>query len=228
MIKFNAQIKASATKIDILESHLRTLRSRKEEYETLVQNVGKRLEELDAVKRDESVRIAEAEKKAIEYNDLKVQRTKEIQHANEVAKRAGSALIEIETQNNMAESLASDDKALKLIEEMATAGAVPGVYGRLSSLVKAKDGYAKAMEAAAAGWMKALVVKNIETALSCIEVLKKTKVGRVKIIPLQDLAPPKKPRSPKDLQEIIGPLTDQNGALLPCPPPSVLRTQAQP
>ena len=209
IIKFNAQIKASATKIDILEGHLRTLKSRKEEYETLVQNVTKRPQELDAIKRDQSARITENDKKIAEYNDLKIQRANEIQHANEVAKRAGSALVEIETQNSMAENLASDDKALKLIEEMAKAGGVLGVYGRLSSLVKAKDAYGKAMEAAAAGWMKAIVVKNTETAVSCIEILKKTKAGRVKLIPLQDLTPPKKTHTTKDLQEIIGPITEQ-------------------
>lgn len=178
IIKFNPQIKASATKIDILEGHLRTLKSQKEEYETLVQNVTKRPQELDAIKRDQSARITENDKKIAEYNDLKIQRANEIQHANEVAKRAGSALVEIETQNSMAENLASDDKALKLIEEMAKAGGVLGVYGRLSSLVKAKDTYGKAMEAAAAGWMKAIVVKNTETAISCIEVLKKTKAAQ--------------------------------------------------
>jgi chromosome segregation protein len=209
IIKFNAQIKASATKVDILAEHLRTLKSRKEEYETLVQSVTKRLEELDAVKRGESTRTTETDEKIAEYHSLKTQHAEEIQHANDVAKRANSALIEIETQNSMAENLASDDKALKLIEEMARAGVVLGVYGRLASLVKAKDGYGKAMEAAAAGWMKAIVVKNTETAVSCIEVLKKTKVGRVKLIPLQDLEPPKKTRPSKESQDTIGPMTEQ-------------------
>jgi chromosome segregation protein len=208
-IKFNAQIKASATKIDLLENHLRTLRSRKEEYETLLLDVTRRIEELSVIKRDEEARVLDTDGKITDYGNLKAQRTKEIQHASDVAKRAGSALIEIETQKNLAESIASEDRALCLIEEMAEAGAVSGVYGRLATLVKAKDGYSKAIEAAAAGWMKALVVKNVETAVSCIEVLKKTKVGRVKLIPVEDLTQPKKIQVAKGLEDIVGPVAEQ-------------------
>ena len=208
-IKFNAQIKASATKIDLLENHLRMLRSRKEEYETLLLDVTRRIEELSVIKRDEEARVLDTDRKITDYGNLKAQRTKEIQHASDVAKRASSALIEIETQKNLAENIASEDRALCLIEEMAEAGAVSGVYGRLATLVKAKDGYSKAIEAAASGWMKALVVKNVETAVSCIEVLKKTKVGRIKLIPVEDLTQPKKIQVAKGLEDIVGPVTEQ-------------------
>ena len=208
IIRFDAQIKASATKIDLLENHLRTLKSRKQEYEILLQDVTKRIAELGTIKRDEETRLAETERKISEYQELKVQREKEIQHANEVVKRAELAVVEIETQRNLTESLASEDKALALIEDMITDGAVSGVYGRLGNLLKAKEEYSKAIEAAAAGWMKAVVVKDIETALYCIEILKKTKIGRLKLIPLEDLTPPKKTCFPRDLQDSVGPISD--------------------
>ncbi len=207
-VRFDAQVEASSTKIDLLNNHLNTLRSRKEEYESLLQNVTKRVEELSIAKSEEEKRISEAETRISEYTKLREQRAKDTENANEVARRSALALTEIETQKSVTENLVSDDKALSLIEEMAEAGAVSGIYGRLAEFVKAKDGYAKAVEAAAAGWMKALVVKNIETAISCIEVLKKTKVGRVKIIPLAGLTQPKKTQLPKSLQGITGPITD--------------------
>jgi len=209
IIKFDAQIKGSATKIDLLESHLRTVRSRKQEHEILVQDVTKRIEELALIKRNEETRLAEDEKKIAEYEALKIQREKEIGHANDVAKRAGLALAEIETQKNIADNLASDDKALALIEEMVTAGTVSGVHGRLGDLVKANTDYSRAIEAAAAGWMKALVVKNIETAVACIEVLKKTKIGRVKLILLEELTPPPRTELPTNLPDTVGPLSDR-------------------
>jgi len=206
--RFTAQVKASATKIDLLNNHLKTLRAREEEYENVLQNATKHVDELLSAKSQEAERSTEADKKISEYMKIKQQRSEETENANEVAKRSALALTEIETQKNMTENFASDDKALSLIEEMAEAGAVSGVYGRLADLVKTKDGYSKAVQAAAAGWMKALVVKNIETAISCIEVLKKTKVGRVKIIPLEGLTQPKTIRAPKEIREIIGPITD--------------------
>ena len=209
LARFTAQIKASATKIDLLNNHLKTLRARKEEYENALQNATKRVDELQSAKNQETERSTEADKKIPAYMKIKQQRAEETDKANDVAKRSALALTEIETQKNVTEDLASDDKALSLIEQMADAGAVSGVYGRLVDLVKVKDGYGKAAEAAAAGWMKALVVKNIGTAVSCIEVLKKTKVGRVKLIPLQGLTQPKKVNVPKEIREIIGPITDK-------------------
>ncbi len=209
IVRFNAQVKGSATKIELLNSHLKTLRSRKEEYETILQNVTKHIDELMAAKSEEEKSVPEADNKISEYTEIREQQAKETENANAVAKRSALALAEIETQKSVTENLASEDKALSLIEEMAEAGAVSGVYGRLVKLVKAKPQYAKAVEAAAAGWMKALVVKNIETAVSCIEVLKKTKVGRVKIIPLEGLTRPKRVQAPKGFQEIIGPVIDE-------------------
>jgi chromosome segregation protein len=209
IIKFDAQIKASGTKIDLLRSNRDTLNSRKEEYETLLSSIAKRIEELVSVKRDERTRLADIEKKIVEYADIKLQKAKEIEHAAEVAKRAESALVEIEAQKNLADNIASDEKALSMIEKMAKAGVVAGIYGRLSSLVKVKDRYSKAVEAASAGWMKSLVVKNIETAVSCVELLKKAKIGRIKLIPLEDISPREPQTGSGQAQDIIGPITDQ-------------------
>jgi chromosome segregation protein len=208
LARFTAQIKASATKIELLDSHAKILRARKQEYENTLQNARKHVDRLFSAKNEEMKRSAEVDKKISEYLKNKQQLTHETQKADEVAKRSALELTEIETQKNVTESLASDDKALSLIEEMAARGTVLGVYGRLGDLIKVKDSYGKAVEAAAAGWMKALVVKNIETALSCIEVLKKTKVGRVKLIPLEGLTSPKRVNVPKGIQQIIGPITD--------------------
>ncbi len=209
LLRFNSQIKASATKIDLLNNHLQTLRSRKEEYGNILQGVTNRLNDLKTAKQHEEKRASEAENKVTDYTALKEQRAKEIENANEVAKRATVALAEIDTQRTIAQNFASDDKALRLIEEMAKAGTVTGVYGRLADLIKVKRGDLKPVEAAAAGWLKAIVVKDMETAIYCIEVLKKTKVGRVKLIPLNGLQKPKKMLIPNQIREIVGPMTEQ-------------------
>jgi chromosome segregation protein len=208
LAKFASQIEASTTKVDLLNNHLNTLRTRKQEFEATLQNATRRVEELQSAKNQESERSALGDRKVAEYAKIKRQRVEETERANQVARRSALAIAEIETQKSLTENWAADDKALTLIEQMAEAGAVSGVYGRLIDLIKAKEGYSKAAEAAAAGWMKALVVKNIETAVSCIEVLKKTKVGRVKLIPLEGLTQPRKIRIPQEIQGIIGPLTD--------------------
>lgn len=208
IIRFNAQIKASATKIDLLQNHLKTLRSRKSEYESTIQTITKRIEELNTLKQEQINRLADLDRKAAQYATLKIQRTKEIQHANEVAKRARNTLLEVETQTHLAETVSSEDKALKLLEDMAKTGVVSGVYGRLQNLIKVKPEYSKAAEAASAGWLKALVVKNIDTAISCIEALKRSKAGRVKLIPLQELRHTRRPKATKQGRDVLGPICE--------------------
>jgi chromosome segregation protein len=209
IMSFNSQIKASTTKTEILSGHLQTLTARKEEYVAVLHQVSKRLEDLKAAKSDEENRALRADQKITEYTKVKEQRAKEIENANHVAKKASLSLTEIDTRTNMARDFASDDKALRLIEEMAESGTVSGVYGRLGDLIRVRNSDLKAAEAAAAGWLKAIVVKDLETAISCIEVLKRTKIGRVKLIPLKGLAKPQRKQTPANLQDIIGPMGEQ-------------------
>ena len=208
MIKVEAQVEASTAKIDLLNKHLMTLSTRKDEYETLIRSITERIEELKKVEQDTLTSTAQTDRKIAEYQKLKEQRTIEIQQAEDVARRATSALVEIDTQRKIADGVASEDRALALIEEMVKAGALVDVYGKISTLIKYKGEHAKAVEAAAAGWTKALVVKNVETAVACIEVLKKTRVGRVKIVPTQGIRRHAPPKQPIGIEGVLGPITN--------------------
>ena len=93
--------------------------------------------------------------------------------------------MEFATQREMAEKVATEETALRNIEELAELGAIKGVHGRLKNLIKIERGYKKAIEAAAAGWLDAIVVENYDSAFMCAETLKRMKLGRIKIIPLE-------------------------------------------
>jgi len=66
--------------------------------------------------------------------------------------------------------------------------------------------FKKAIEAAATGWLDALVVENIDVAFTCTETLRRMKLGRIKIIPLQG-AINLKNKAPPKREGIIGPLS---------------------
>ncbi|TMI49478.1 hypothetical protein E6H22_03370, partial [Candidatus Bathyarchaeota archaeon] len=100
------------------------------------------------------------------------------EEALDVAKRARVTVTEFNTQKNLADTLQAEERALRKIEEMADEGAISGVLGRLQDLVKFSDEHSKAIEAASAGWMRALVVRDLEVAIKCVESLKRTKLGR--------------------------------------------------
>jgi chromosome segregation protein len=205
---FDSQIKASTAKIDILTGHVQAITARKEEYLAVLEEVSKRLDDLRTAVKGEEDKSLRAAHKIAEYTKLREQRRKEIENASHVAEQANLALAEIQARTSIAQKFASDDKALRLIEEMAHAGTVSGVYGRLGDLIQVKNGDQKAVEAAAAGWLKAIVVKDLETAISCIEVLKRTKTGRIKLIPLKGLTIPNKRNRP-NVEGIVGPIGEE-------------------
>jgi len=49
---------------------------------------------------------------------------------------------------------------------------------------------------AAAGWLDAIVVKDFDAAFTCTETLRRTKLGRIKIIPIQGILNPKSMKVP--------------------------------
>ena len=209
LIKFEGQTKASTAKIELLENHLQSLTSKKEEYGGLCDTINQRIRQLEEIQQREHAGFLTAQKKLKEYIDLKAQRTIEVKQAEGVSKRANTAFTEIDAQKKIAETLASEDKAINLLEQMAKGGAIRNVYGRLRKLVTIREEYSKAAEAAAGGWLDALVVKDVETAVACIEILKKTKIGRVKLIPLESLSTPQNLDPPNDVHGLIGLLSDQ-------------------
>ena len=67
-------------------------------------------------------------------------------------------------------------------------GVIKGVHGRLKNLIRIERGYKKAVTATAAGWLDAMVVQNFDAAFMCAETLKRMKLGRIKIIPLDEMS----------------------------------------
>jgi chromosome segregation protein len=202
-----AQSKGSATKLDLTASHLQTLEARQKEFAQLSEELKSRIREIEKLQKEEEKRLESVEQRTKDYGELKDQRRKEIDEALEIAKRARVTVVEFNTQKNLADSMGAEDRAIEKIEEMADEGALKGVYGRLEDLVKFPEEYGKAIQAASAGWMKALVVKNLEVAIRCVESLKRTKLGRVKIVPIDDLELSNDELDADQTPGIIGPLS---------------------
>jgi len=99
--------------------------------------------------------------------------------------------VEFATQRELAATVAAEEKALRSIEELGELGVIQGVYGRLRNLIKIDRTYKQAIEAAASGWLDALVVKDFDSAFTCTETLRKMKLGRVKIILTEGVLNPK-------------------------------------
>ncbi len=164
---------------------IKNLTVRKAKFQTSLAEIEKSLTELEQVQKDQKNQFKNLEQ-SIERKKLQKETVeKEINDAEKIASSAKDAVIEFATQRDLAATIAAEEKALRSIEEMGNVGAINGIHGRLRDLIKIDKNFKKAIEAAATGWLDALVVANIETAFTCTETLKRMKLGRIKIIPLQ-------------------------------------------
>jgi chromosome segregation protein len=153
-----------------------SLEGKIEDYETLKVNEAEKLEEMletveDQVKRQKGIRDT-------------------IRGANKLAKDAELTITQFTAKRDLWKNIVTEEKAIARIREMGEAGALKGYHGPLRSLVKIGLKYQRAANTAASGWHNAIIVDGIETALECVERLKKNKLGMTRFIPLQDINPP--------------------------------------
>jgi chromosome segregation protein len=188
MINRRSDVIKSRTTLKVLTRQLNELVKRKEKFEENLGALKKSYADLKVVQREQENRSKTLEKtlekRLYQEESVKI----EIEQAEKIAESAREAVVEFAAQREMAEKVATEENALRNIEELADLGAIKGVHGRLKHLIKVEKGYKRAVEATSAGWLDAIVVQNFDAAFMCAETLKRMKLGRIKIIPLEEMS----------------------------------------
>ena len=176
-----------------LEAKVQELKQKKTDSLKTSETLEKKIEELEVLKVQEAKKLEDM----LENVDDQVKRQKNLRNtiegANKLAKDAELTITEFTAKRDLWKSVVAEEKAQARIIEMGEAGALEGYHGPLRSLVKIDLKYQKAARTAANGWINAIIVDDIETALRCIESLKKTKLGMTRFLPLNDISPPESP-----------------------------------
>ncbi len=187
MFKLDNQLKSNTAKQGIISNNLKNLEERRVTFRLMMKDLEAHFHELQRLQKEEQERFAKAASSLEKARDRKNDLPLEMEKAEKTIQMAKSAMIEFETWKEFIEKLATEDVALKRIEEMGQAGAISGIIGSLENLVKFESKFRKALTVAASGWLKAVVVNDLKTALHCVESLKKMKIGRIKLIPLREV-----------------------------------------
>ncbi len=125
--------------------------------------------------------------------DLKSQQVKNLQEMiDEVAK--------IKAQTRVQPTAAGRNRAVQALLERKRGG----VYGTIASLSTPRDGFQVAFETAAGGHMNDVIVDSRETAIECIDYLKKNRLGRARILPLRRLVAGRKSLASADALKLPG------------------------
>jgi chromosome segregation protein len=197
LVALRSEHAQSQSNAKMYATRLEDLTARKERFTSTLNEINKSISDLGEVQKEQKARLKSleqtlerklAQKDAIEH---------EIAEAGKIADSAREAVVEFATQRELAETVASEEMALRGIEEMGEMGVIQGVHGRFRNLIKTERGYQQVVEAAAAGWLDSIVVDDANAAFACAETLRRLKLGRIKIIPLKELLSIKPVRQPK-------------------------------
>jgi chromosome segregation protein len=203
ILKLDNIIKTNIARSGILSDSLKSLKDRFASLEQSLISLQKHLDELQKIRDEEQKSIVHLEENYEKSIRKKENLQTEVAEGENVANFAREAVIEFESQRNVAERFLGEEASLQRIEEMVEAGILPGVLGRLDKLVSIDSKYEKALVTASYGWLKALVVEDAESALRCIELLKKMRLSQVRFIPLKELKEIKVVEIPK-IEGILG------------------------
>lgn len=173
------------TAIKIQLRRLKDLGERKQRFTITLGEFEKSRAELEKVQQEQKARLKNLERTLERHIAQKEAAEREISEAGKIADSAREAVVEFVTQKELAETVAAEENALRSVEELGNLGVIAGVYGRLRNLIKIDKSYQHAIEAAAIGWLDAMVVKDFDAAFACTETLRRMKLGRIKIIPLE-------------------------------------------
>lgn len=189
LIEFRSNYAKSHSTVRIFTQRLKDIQSRKDDLSSTLERLQKSLDELREVRREQEERLRTVQQTLERRAAQKENIQREMQDAEKIAETAREAVVEFSTQRDLFEKIRSEDSALKNIEELGELGVIEGIHGRLRNLIKIERGCERAIEAAAAGWLDAMVVRDLDVAFTCSETLRQLKLGRIKIIPLEGSSP---------------------------------------
>ncbi|MEM3694235.1 MAG: chromosome segregation protein SMC [Candidatus Bathyarchaeia archaeon] len=202
-VKLEAEFRGKEAMLSVVDESLKVARSRQADLGQLMDDLKNRLNELLKMREEEEKNL----RQTIDLVNKSLKRKElleaEMAGALSIAQKAKKAISSFEVQLDLAEKIAIEDLALSKIEEMGKAKAIEGIYGKLQDLIRIPGEYRAALEAAAGGWLKALVVRDMGVARQCAESLKRTRLGRVKIIPLRNMQGIT-PIEPPSMEGLIG------------------------
>ena len=185
------------SKIDVFSERLKNLEERSADLGNALSRLVESSKELEGVRKERMEQLKSLQESLQKKAERKGVLETEIKEAAKIADTAREALVEFETRKDLVGKFTTEENALKHLEELGKVGAINGIHSRLKNLVSVQKGYERAVEAAAAGWLNALVVENLEAAFTCVETLRQLKLGRIKIVPIQGLSPAKRVSLPQ-------------------------------
>jgi len=189
VVSLRSEQASSQSRVNVYSERVKDLEEKRRDLVSSLNRLEGSLKELGEIRKDQLEQLRALQDALERRTNRRKMLENEVREAGKIAEVAREALVEFEAQKELAEKVKTEEMALKHVEELGGLGVIQGIQGRLRNLVEIRRGYERVVEAAAAGWLDSVVVENLDVAFTCVETLRRLKLGRIKIIPLQGLSP---------------------------------------
>lgn len=180
----------SRDKLDALQRNVDTLQDDHDTLQTDRKEVDFELKELQQQTDGSGKKQKETERRLFELRKAQAELTQESEDLENRIRRLHREYSELSAQEAAAARVQGNaPRATAEVLKARDDGAIKGIIGTISELADADEEYQTALETAAGMNMHAVVVEDDGVAAQCIEMVKKTRAGRVKVLPLNKMVP---------------------------------------
>ena len=170
----------------------------KDKVEMQLQTIDDKLEKLAGIKSEHKAELDRLKVKKVEFKTTTVELSKALSHASEYSSQLATARTKVMSkQDDLAKLVA---KKSALLETMAGSSALravlemkkkdPAIKGTIAELGNVEKAYSQALEVAAGGKIKSVIVETDQTAAKAIRHLKQERLGTATFIPLNKIRSP--------------------------------------
>ena len=207
LTELRAQVELDKQKMKMLEENLKGIKEKSASFLQTLSNLEQNLNQILQFKESEERVLTQLREEAEVLAKRREVVEKGVKAALEVLERASKKLLQLDAQHLTLEKIAPDEVSVNLLLQAAKDGAVDGVIGRFRDLISFRDEYEAAVLAAIGEWSDALVVDDVKAMLKVVEVAKKLKVKKLKLIPLAEVSEAEAVKPPM-LEGILGALVE--------------------
>ena len=220
---FNDRLKEKEGSIDLVRSEIEMLINQSKLTDTKLREASQRLVDIKKEGKTKESEIEALEKKLSSIDEQIALGEEQCRNSRKQleARRVRLASARQKTQdamNSMA-NLQNKNKVLVSLMRLAKSGRIEGFHGRLGDLGQIDDKYDIAISTACPG-LDSMVVETVETAQTCIEYLRKNKLGYASFICLNklrkfDLSPIQTPGNPMSVKRLFDLIQPKDPMFLP-------------
>ncbi|MEM3429833.1 MAG: chromosome segregation protein SMC [Candidatus Bathyarchaeia archaeon] len=207
-VEVSSQAEAESVKINLTETEMKNLQTKYSQQKRVLDELEKKRSELEDLIAIQMNRLEEVKSEINRYLVSKDRRSKEVEQAAKIADEVKSLILEFEAKKSLLDLLAPEERAILEMENLQAKGIMKNILGRLRDLIQYDQKYEKAINTAGEEWLDSLVVKDMATAIACIECLKRFKLGKLKIIPIEEIIPAPTQSATPFTRGVLGKVTD--------------------